>query len=163
LKGEMEFAERYSGWDCFGRAVILKLRGQEVTVKRVELKGPRPEELDMVAEIPIAGELPHGDSKEEKEKRLDYFKAMAYASYALIWYLGPPQGDVTRDKDSWHLIVEYKGHRFWISDRAGEGVIHLHCPPDRIPPKGVIEELRQIIIFLLENPDPLIRAIADLT
>jgi hypothetical protein len=66
------------------------------------------------------------------------------------------------DKSSWELVVDYKGHRLWISDHPGSGEIHIHDLPDEKPPPEVVRELERIISFLLEDVDGLTGAIADL-
>ena len=50
-------------------------------------------------------------------------------------------------------MVDYKGHRLWISDHPGSGEIHIHALPDDKPSAEVVRELEQIIPFLLEDVD----------
>jgi len=48
------------------------------------------------------------------------------------------------------LIIDYRGHRLWISDHPGSGEIHIHALPDEPPPE-VVRELEHIISYLLED------------
>jgi len=58
------------------------------------------------------------------------------------------------------LIIDYRGHRLWISDHPSSGEIHIHALPDEPPPE-VVRELEQIISFLVEDVDGLTGAITN--
>ena len=158
LNQGIEFSGK--GWDLFEKSMRLKVHGQEVVVARIPAVPWK--ELHWVGKITITDYLEQDRTEEGSKQRLACFQKMAFASYVLNWYLGPQQGDAPCDKSSWHLVVDYKGYKLWISDCPGRGEIHIHALPDAKPPPEVARELEQIISFLLEDVDGLTGSIVDL-
>ncbi len=134
--------------------VTFSLDGQKVGVRRLskeEAKAYRDthangwavrESVDFYEEFP--------EPKTEEEERAwnkSIVAKMGTAYYTLTHFFGTPS-DGARPKSLWTFELGYKGNCFEIADIYGYK-INFMTPEDVIPPKEIVEELREVIEYLI--------------